>query len=78
MTSKQERIRAIRDEINRVVNYGDMLGIQVIVNGFTEMLLVLAEDDYDEIAKRMLNRFMSSPVLSASDWECVKKAETDE
>ena len=67
MTNKQERIIALRDSIHGQISYGEGMGdaIRAIVDGFTNMLLVLAEDDHEEIAKRMVRALLFKRMLKA-------------
>lgn len=77
MTNKQERIIALRDSIHSQIHYGDGMGdaIRAIVDGFTNMLLVLAEDDYDEIAKRVVKEvFYRKSTVPAFDVDHLGRA----
>lgn len=77
LTSKQERINAIREHVHSQISYGSGYGdaIKTIVDGLTDMLLVLAEDDHEEIAKRMVKEvFYRSTIVPAFDVDHLGRA----
>jgi hypothetical protein len=62
--TKRERIQTIHDSLcNYQLSFGTNDAYRLIIDAFTEMLLVLAEEpDYDEIAKRMVKVFLDQPL----------------
>lgn len=64
LTSKQERINALRDHIHSQISYGSGFGdaIRTIVDGVTDMLLVLAEDERKEIARQVAWEMWNGPI----------------
>lgn len=65
--TKRERIQTIHDSLcNYQLSFGTNDAYRMIIDAFTEMLLVLAEEpDYDEIARRMVKVFFETPMPSA-------------
>jgi hypothetical protein len=62
--TKRERIQTIHDSLcNYSLSFGTNDAHRLIIDAFTEMLLVLAEEpDYDEIAKRMAKVLLDQPL----------------
>jgi hypothetical protein len=61
--TKREQIDTLRNDIHKLISYGHMDGIKILVDGFADMLLVVAEEpDYDEIAKRMAKVLLDQPL----------------